>query len=247
MSIQESSDKISENIVKETANAQKKESGGFFKPPFDLFGMQTSFFIGGEDKTVTWLGFISTIILASAIIAVTIFQTIIFFKNVESKVYINDLILDGPPVIKISNRNFLLMLRHIYPSDGQFAGQINKFLDLQMFMVSANPQGVPVAPIPYIQNYLPLTLARCSDLDLSHHQLTVSQEQLEESLCMDLPQDQRYGGEYGRNEEINFLSFVAFRCWDRAPGDCETMYQGALTSTVTTNTVAAEFFRDYSL
>lgn len=114
-------------------SADQGKSPGGFKPPFDLFGMQTSFFINGEDKTITWMGFISTILLGSAIITVSIFQAYYFYKNSEPVVYINDLVLDGPPVIKISNKNFIWMVRHIYPENGPFYGQQDKIFKAKFY------------------------------------------------------------------------------------------------------------------
>lgn len=87
-----------------------------------MFGIQPSFFISGEDKTVTWLGFTSTIFLVVTIIAVTVFYTVDFFRNGESKVYINDLILDGPPKLSVNNTSFLVMVKHVYPESGSLYG-----------------------------------------------------------------------------------------------------------------------------
>ena len=64
--------------------APKKKPWFYFTPPFDIFGIQPSFFISGQDKTVTWLGFFSTIILLLALLAVSIFYTVNFFRNRES-------------------------------------------------------------------------------------------------------------------------------------------------------------------
>lgn len=92
------------------------------KPPFDIFGMQLSFMINGEDKTITWLGFVSSIILVSAVIAVSVFQGIYFYKNEESSVYINDIVLNGSPTVELNNTNFIMMVRHIYPQTGPLYG-----------------------------------------------------------------------------------------------------------------------------
>lgn len=118
--------------VADLKSSEKSQSGNsqhvknkpwyFFRPPFDLFGIQPSFFISGEDKTVTWLGFISTIILVTAIITVSVFYSIDFFRNKDSKVYINDLVLDGPPTVSVSNKNFVMMFRHIYPESSPLFG-----------------------------------------------------------------------------------------------------------------------------
>ena len=100
----------------------KKRPWYHFRPPFDVFGIQPSFYISGDDKTVTWLGFISTIILVTAIITVSVLYTIEFFRNKESKVYINDLVLDSPPTVTVNNSKFLVMIKHVYPESGPFYG-----------------------------------------------------------------------------------------------------------------------------
>lgn len=140
-----------------------KKSKFSFKAPFDLFGIQPSFFISGDDKTITWLGFISTIILVTSIIAVSIFYTIDFFKNKESKVYINDIILNGFPEVRLSNKNFVLMFKHVYPASGQFASEQEKIVKLKAHLITA----APTTPIPYLESRSPLVLAPCNTLALN--------------------------------------------------------------------------------
>ena len=55
-------------------------------------------------------------------IAVSILYAVIFFRNKDSKVYINDLLLDGAPTSILDRINFVLMFKHVYPESGPLQG-----------------------------------------------------------------------------------------------------------------------------
>lgn len=220
----------------------QKESS-FFKPPFDLFGMQTSFFLNGEDKTVTWFGFIFTIVLAGVIIAVSLIYTVNFFRNVESKVYINDVILDAPPILQISNRNFLLMFKHIYPETGPLHGQQDQIFKLRFHYIITRPD----TEILYQHDRVPLTLIPCKNLELKFDDIKLSEDEIETNLCANFPQDKRLGGSYTNREEVNLLDILVSPCMPQSPSDCVVNYNGTPTSTFLTDDMASEYFRDYIL
>ena len=122
---------------------------------------------------MTWLGFGRTIILVTALITVSIFYTINFFRNVESKVYINDLVLDDPPIVSVSNKNFLMMFRHVYPESGPFYGQQEKFFTLKFFKIVSSP----FTAIPFSQDRIPVPLDSCTNLNLNLTDVNYSQEE----------------------------------------------------------------------
>ena len=221
----------------------KKKKASTFKPPFDLFGMQTSFFISGEDKTVTWLGFISTIILVSVIIGISIFYVVIFFRNHQSKVYINDILLDNPPNIKIDNSNFLLMFKHNYPTSKQLSGQQDKIFRLKLNLATEGPETV----IPNFTNRYLQASVPCKDLKLNLDGVNVSQEDVDSSLCYDLPKDTNFGGSYKKRELVSIFDIFVSPCDPVNPGDCEVLYDGNAVSAVATADIATEYFLVYTL
>jgi hypothetical protein len=57
------------------------QSKTLFKPPFDLFGIHPSFYLTGENRTVTWVGFFATLILISLMLWAIVVHTVSFFKK----------------------------------------------------------------------------------------------------------------------------------------------------------------------
>lgn len=183
------------------AKKPEARSGGF-RPPFDLFGMQTSFFINGEDKTLTWMGFISTIILASAVITVSMFQTYYYLKKKDPRVYINDLVLDGPPTIKLSNKSFVFMVKHVYPANGPLQGQQDKIFNIKFNQQFAFPDAVP---IPYLPDRYSLPWAPCKDIQFNLEGVEHSPEDFENAICADMSEEKMFGGSYSKQETTSIL------------------------------------------
>jgi hypothetical protein len=55
------------------------------------------------------------------------------------------------------------------------------------------------------------------------------------------------GGSSDRQEKVNLIDVLILPCKVVNPGDCEVLYNGVLTSTINTNEIASEYFRDYKL
>ena len=66
-------------------------------------------------------------VLGAIVVSVTIFYSVRHFRNEDPTVYINNLVLSGPPKLSLNNSNFLLMLKHLYPESGLYFGQQEKF------------------------------------------------------------------------------------------------------------------------
>lgn len=211
-----------------------------------MFGIQPSFFISGDDKTVTWLGFISSIILLSAVITVTVFYTIRFFRNVQSKIYINDIILEGPPTLNISNKNFVFMINENYPTSGRFYGMQSKIFNIKMHVIEAIPDP-PEGNTPYSQDRLNQTIVPCNQLDLNIKGVEIPQDLIDTSRCLSLPETVQIGGAQSLGEPVYSIEIFLKACQVFSPGDCEVPVDGIPTTTINTNVVASEYFRDYSL
>jgi hypothetical protein len=69
-------------------------------------------------------------IMVSAIILVSVFYAINFLERKESKVYINEIVHDGPPFVTLTKRNFIMIFKHSYPTNGPFNGQQDKIFSL---------------------------------------------------------------------------------------------------------------------
>jgi hypothetical protein len=76
---------------------------------------------------------------------VSVFYTIDFFRNVDSKVYINGLVLDGPPSLMVNNKNFLVIVKHVYPETGSLYGMQDSIFNLHFFL----KKQIPGKEFPY--------------------------------------------------------------------------------------------------
>lgn len=105
----------------------------------------------------------------------------------------------------------------------------------------------PFTEVVYSQDRIPVPLRTCSELNLGLENVNYSEEDLKSSLCPDLNAEFKFGGSYSKREEIGQLDFFLAPCKPLAPGDCEVLYNGTPTSTVTSGEIASEYFRDYQL
>lgn len=58
------------------ANSPQKKFKRTCKPPLDAFGLNPSFYLQGKDKTVSWVGFICSLMLIISILVVVIIESI---------------------------------------------------------------------------------------------------------------------------------------------------------------------------
>lgn len=64
---------------------------------------------------------------------------------------------------------------------------------------------------------------------------------------MNLQAGTKFGGNIAKNEEMNSFDIFVKPCIVVAPGDCQILYKGVMTSTITSSEIASEYFKDYKL
>lgn len=92
-----------------------------------------------------------------------------------------------------------------------------------------------------------LPFGPCKDLDLNLEAVNYSPVELESSVCANLSEDLGFGGSYSKQEIVRVLDLLVLPCVPVNPGDCEILYNGVPTSTVTSADIASEYFRDYKM
>ena len=73
---------IPESEKKDRAPGSKR-----FKPLFDLYGINPGFYMDQQEKTVTWIGFVCSLILFGCLAGVIIFYFKILVRNEGLDVY----------------------------------------------------------------------------------------------------------------------------------------------------------------
>jgi len=91
-----------------------KKSKKRCKPPLDAFGLNPSFYLQGKDKTVSWVGFICSLMLILSITSVVIIESISYLQNKNSEIYVNQEASQEYPIIDLSEKKFIIVIRNIY-------------------------------------------------------------------------------------------------------------------------------------
>lgn len=173
----------------------------------------------------------------------TVLYTIDFFRNVYSKIYINNLVLDGPPVLDLKDKNFVMFIKHNYPTSGQFFGLQDKFFTLKFHKIVQSPD----TENPYEVNRIPTELVSCSEIKTDISRVNYSEDDVKSSLCVEFTDGFKIGGSFEKEETVSFLEILIVPCKVENPGDCEINHEGNMVSTVDQTTLVAEYFREYSL
>ena len=143
-----------------------------FSPPFDFFGINPTFFINGDDKTVTWIGFFCIVGFLSILLVVSLIFFISFFKEGKTDLYISNLILSASPVLSLQEKKFLLIIKHNYPVTGPFHGLQDKFFSIRFHQNSQSPD----TPNPYEMKRNPRPLVPCEDIKMDISDVNYSPE-----------------------------------------------------------------------
>lgn len=118
-------------MLPEDSPGKKKKH---WMPPFDFFGTNPQFFMNSEVKTVTWIGFLFTIVLLGLSLAVLI----LFLKSYSSKdsATISSLSFISNEHSKVDLRDFKQIFAFDYYSPDPF--NTFKFLTPSYYLVSEN-------------------------------------------------------------------------------------------------------------
>jgi hypothetical protein len=78
--------------------------------PFDIFGIAPTFFIRGEEKQVTFMGCVCTVLMAILLGAVSVFYLYQFFEKVNFQVAVTDTTLSSFPSYDLNKNKFFVSM-----------------------------------------------------------------------------------------------------------------------------------------
>lgn len=114
------------------------------KAPFDVFGLNPTFYVRGSDKTVTWIGCLCSFLLVFCLASVISFYCLAFFKKEESKVTSTLIASKQYPFTDFSKEKQLIMIYSYYGgglvNDGttDHTFEFDKFFKLAAYIVSVD-------------------------------------------------------------------------------------------------------------
>ena len=146
---------------------------------------------------MSWVGFICSVMLILSIGAVVITESISYFNNKKSEIYINMEATKEYPILDLSQKKYIMVLRSVYLESGAtFSGvpqdtffQINYYkvkmsLDVVLDGVSFAPDRTLIPQIP------------CEDLKLDLTDVNYSAQDLKNAKCVEFTSEAKIGGSY---------------------------------------------------
>lgn len=215
----------------------------FFRPLFDIFGVHPNFYLNGRDKTVSWIGCICSLVLFACIAVVGIIEIVSFVQKKNFELYTSEESLPEKPVIDVSTKGFLVVLRSIYPEGKPYSGLQDKFFTLNSTAITYKRDSHVPAGTPDLN---PIDMKPCEELEMDVSDANYSAEDLKGAFCIEFKSGSLLGGGI-ESGQMNYLGFGLLPCTIRQPGDCEVLYEGVLTNTRDTTGPISEYFQDFVL
>ena len=103
------------------------------KPPFDFFGISPSFYINGSDKTVSYAGFVCSLLLIGTLGLVSFLYALNFIRNKNYVVYTTQNTAKDTPLISLGEKKFLLAFRSNYPEHLPYFQLQQSFFTVKVF------------------------------------------------------------------------------------------------------------------
>lgn len=191
------------------------------KAPFDVFGLNPTFYVRGSDKTVTWIGCLCSFMLVFCLASVISFYCLAFFKKEESKVTSTLIASKQYPFTDFSKEKQLIML-YSYYSGGPvgITGQempfvFEKYFNLASYIVSVdtkNGTGTTRKRLPIVH---------CSQIKTDMSDVNHSREDLQTTeACVEFLSESKIGG----NLREGLLMYLEVRLERCLPENCRYPY-----------------------
>lgn len=215
------------------------------KPPLDAFGLNPSFYLQGKDKTVSWVGFICSLMLILSIATVVIIESISYLQNKNSEIYVNLEASQKYPIIDLTEKKFIVVIRNIY-TGSTFAGvPQEKFFQVNYYRVTQSEDkeldGVIFAADRTLVPQIP-----CEELKMDLSGVNYSSEELKGAKCIEFTGEAKIGGSY----ETGLLykhDIEIVPCKIEGTETCEVDIEGVPTNTRDTTGPISQYFQDYVL
>lgn len=101
------------------------------EPPLDFFGITPDFYIDGEPKVQSWVGFFCSVTQALVILVIIIVYSINFMNKKESKITILNVIDDSRPLLDLQKNRQILVLNYFFSAEIE----PEKIFDVKAFYV----------------------------------------------------------------------------------------------------------------
>ena len=128
-------------MSKNKADQGPEKRKTLFKPMFDLFAINPSFYLLGHSKTVSWLGCIASGVLVGLVGAIVVLYNVSYLR--KSNFSISSILqaAEITPVIDLKEKQFFLAFRGYYPSDGLYFGLEDKFFSFSYSRIKQDQIG----------------------------------------------------------------------------------------------------------
>ena len=185
------------------------------KAPFDVFGLNPTFYVRGSDKTVTWIGCLCSFLLVFCLASVISFYCLAFFKKEESKVTSTLIASKQYPFTDFAKEKQLIMIYSYYGggpitvagnAGSPFTFEFQKFFNLAAYIVSVdtkNGTGTTRKKLPIVH---------CSQIKTDMSDVNHSREDLQTTEhCVEFLSESKIGGNL-REGLLMYLEVRLERC-----------------------------------
>lgn len=182
------------------------------KAPFDVFGLNPTFYVRGSDKTVTWIGCLCSFLLVFCLASVISFYCLAFFKKEESKVTSTLIASKQYPFTDFAKEKQLIMIYSYYGGGpitapgGPYTFEFQKFFNLAAYIVSVdtkNGTGTTRKKLPIVH---------CSQIKTDMSDVNHSREDLQTTEhCVEFLSESKIGGNL-REGLLMYLEVRLERC-----------------------------------
>ena len=127
--------------MRQVEKKSKKKSG--FEPVFDLFSGSASLYVEGDDQRTSWLGFACSLIFVITMLIVVIIEVVNFFQHKNSKIQINETVLDPRPIVSLKDYDFAIVYKSTMPEGHPYKGLEHKFLTVKPYYLRLSSEMGP--------------------------------------------------------------------------------------------------------
>jgi hypothetical protein len=198
------------------------------KAPFDVFGLNPTFYVRGSDKTVTWIGCLCSFLLVFCLASVISFYCLAFFRKEESKVTSTLIASKQYPFTDFNKEKQLIMIYSYYGGGNigatvapapVFAGYpyvFNKYFNLAAYIVSVDTKvgGTGTTRKKLDVKHCSTIMTDMSDVNHSRDDLQTTDS------CVEFTSESKIGG----NLREGLLMYLEVRLERCLAANCEIPY-----------------------
>lgn len=144
--------------------------------------------------------------LVACIIVIITTEIISFAQKKNFELYANEETLPEKPVVDMSTKDFLILIRSIYPEDKPYFGMQDKFFTVDFFATRVAEENM-LNGIPWNPDRRPLKKIPCEELETELSNVNYSKEDLKGAFCI----KQESGTLLGGSVESGVMHFLGLQ------------------------------------